>query len=277
MSSQPAEYAQYSRGVYHPSIELLQARYQKHSFAPHYHDVYAVGLVEAGALTNVYKHKFQKIVAAGELFVIHPGEVHTGKPVGDLGVKYRMLYLPTEIVTQWIGEHSFLEETVGVAGKAALPADLPQQLVYLHNILTSAKYSLLKQECVLTMVLTKFFIPGLFMKGADPGYIRIYREVENVKEYIAANYSSNLSLKQLAAMVHVSPFHFLRMFQKQVGLSPHSFQTQIRIEQSKQLIRRNEKLAQVSAQVGFYDQSHFIKAFKALVGTTPNQYLAQNT
>jgi AraC-like DNA-binding protein len=60
-----------------------------------------------------------------------------------------------------------------------------------------------------------------------------------------------------------------------VGLSPHAFQTQIRIEHAKRLIAQNEPMTYIGLHVGFFDQSHFIKVFKSLVGVTPSQYAAR--
>jgi AraC-like DNA-binding protein len=272
MSDPLVEYAHYSRGVNYPDIELLRARYTRHFFTPHYHNEYAVGVVEAGALTNSYKHNFHNIVAAGEVFVIHPGDVHTGRPVGDQGVVYRMLYLPTWVAAQWVAERNVVS---GVSQEfAEMGQDsqgLSRQLIHLHQILVGTEHSLLEQECMLVEVLAQLFLP----RCGQETVAGKSSAVECVKEYIGANFAENLSLHQLAALVNVSPFHFLRMFQNQVGLSPHAYQTQVRVEQAKRLIRQEEKLARIGGQVGFFDQSHFIKAFKSLVGVTPGQYLAQ--
>jgi AraC-like DNA-binding protein len=276
MSDSLVEYAHYSRGVNYPDIELLQARYTRHAFTPHFHDGYAVGVVEAGALTNRYKHNFPNTVAAGEVFVIHPGDVHTGRPVGDQGVVYRMLYLPPRIAAQWVEERNVVS---GVSQEfAAMRRDsqaFSRQLIHFHQILAGADHSLLEQECLLVEILAQLFLPRYSQACEYPDGPCKNSAVEFAKAYIRANFPDNLSLHQLAALVNVSPFHFLRMFQRQVGLSPHAYQTQVRVEQAKRLILQHEKLTRIGGQVGFFDQSHFIKAFKALVGVTPGQYLAQ--
>ncbi len=276
MSDPLIEYAHYSKGVNYPDIELLQARYNRHSFKPHFHDVYAIGVVEAGALTNSYKQNFQNIVTAGEVFVINPGDVHTGRPLGDQGVVYRMLYLPCWIASQWVEERSVL---LGVPQDSARigqgPQGLSRQLIQLHKILAETEDSLLEQECMLVEILAQLFPPRFRQASEYQDGLRKNIEIEFAQDYILANFPETLSLHQLAALVNVSPFHFLRMFQNQVGLSPHAYQTQVRIEQAKRLILQKEKLARIGGQVGFFDQSHFIKAFKSLVGVTPSQYLAQ--
>jgi AraC-like DNA-binding protein len=269
------EYAHYSSGVNYPDIELLYARYTRHFFMPHFHDVYAIGVVEAGALTNSYKQNFQNIVTAGEVFVINPGDVHTGRPVGDQGVVYRMLYLPTWIASQWVDEQKVLLGANQFAGMGHGPQGLSRQLIQFHQSLVGVEHSLLEQECMLVEILVQLFLPCLRQASEYQHGPRKNIEVEFAKDYIIANFQENLSLHQLAGLVNVSPFHFLRMFQNQVGLSPHAYQTQVRVEQAKRLILQHEQLARIGGQVGFFDQSHFIKAFRSLVGVTPGQYLAQ--
>lgn len=276
MSTRFIEFANFRRGMNQPDIELLYARYTKHSFTPHFHDVFAVGVVEAGALTNSYKHNLPDIFGAGDLFVINPGDVHTGKPVGDQGVTYRMMYLPTRIVSQWLQGRNVSDGTLhAFPRKGTNRNELPQQLIRLHQLLAGPEYSQLEQESILTEVLTQLFSSPMAVEEPKPGDSGKNREVNIVIDYLISNFSENISLIQLSAMTNVSPYHLLRIFQKQVGISPHTFQTLQRIEHAKRCILQNEFLTQISVQVGFYDQSHFIKTFKAIVGVTPSQFVGQ--
>jgi AraC family transcriptional regulator len=92
-------------------------------------------------------------------------------------------------------------------------------------------------------------------------------------EYIDANLAKDLSLAEIAAVVHVSPYHFARMFKQETGLSPHQYVLRHRIIKAKQLlINPNHPLLKISQQVGFDSQSHFIKVFRKYTGTTPKNY-----
>jgi AraC-like DNA-binding protein len=64
-----------------------------------------------------------------------------------------------------------------------------------------------------------------------------------------------------------------RVFAREVGMPPHSFQTQVRVARAKRLIRAGQSLAGVAAATGFADQSHFIRQFKRLMKITPGEYL----
>jgi AraC family transcriptional regulator len=89
-------------------------------------------------------------------------------------------------------------------------------------------------------------------------------------EYIEEHLDSEVSLDELAAVAHLSTYHFARLFKASTGLPPHQYVIARRIERAKQLLRGDDlSLAQVAARVGFWDQGHFTRHFKRLVGVTP--------
>jgi AraC family transcriptional regulator len=93
-------------------------------------------------------------------------------------------------------------------------------------------------------------------------------------EYIEENLDLELSLENLAAAVHLSPYHFARLFKVSTGLPPHQYVITRRVERAKQLIRDGDdlSLAQIAARAGFWDQGHFTRHFKRLVGVTPKHF-----
>ncbi|MEM9507829.1 MAG: AraC family transcriptional regulator [Cyanobacteria bacterium P01_E01_bin.35] len=95
-----------------------------------------------------------------------------------------------------------------------------------------------------------------------------------VIEYIHAHLESELSLTELATQLNLSSFHFARLFKKSLGLSPHKYVLQNRIERAKKLIvaASHIPLSDVALQVGFYDQTHFSKAFKKYLGVSPKAF-----
>ena len=91
--------------------------------------------------------------------------------------------------------------------------------------------------------------------------------------YIEDHLASEIALEDLAAAVHLSAFHFARLFRASTGLPPHQYVITRRIERAKQLLRDDElSLAQVAARTGFWDQGHFTRHFKRLVGVTPKHF-----
>jgi AraC family transcriptional regulator len=92
-------------------------------------------------------------------------------------------------------------------------------------------------------------------------------------QYVDENLDRNISLADLAGVVQLSVYHFLRKFRAEFGCPPHAYVMQRRIEQAKrQLARRDIPLKVVAADCGFSDQSHMTRLFRRLLGTTPAEY-----
>lgn len=84
--------------------------------------------------------------------------------------------------------------------------------------------------------------------------------------------TENIALQHLAAVAGLSAYHLLRTFRERYGLPPHAFQLQQRINVAKRMLAEGFSIAEVAFELGFTDQSHFTKKFKAFVGATPRQY-----
>ena len=100
------------------------------------------------------------------------------------------------------------------------------------------------------------------------------RRLEAVIAYIHQHLATGLTLSDLAAVAHLSPYHFARLFKASTGSPPHRYVIARRIERAKQLLRGGDdlSLAQVAARTGFWDQGHFSRHFKRLVGVTPKRF-----
>jgi AraC family transcriptional regulator len=96
------------------------------------------------------------------------------------------------------------------------------------------------------------------------------RRLKAVLESIREHLDAALTLRDLAAVAHLSPYHFARRFKDSTGLPPHRCLIGRRIERAKQLLRGADDLW--LAQVGFWDQGHFTRQFKRLVGVTPKRF-----
>jgi len=78
-------------------VNLLHACYVTHTFAPHFHEGYCLGVIEAGALG--FRYRGEEIVApAGAVNLAIPGEVHTGRAAHETGWTYRMFYLDADLL-----------------------------------------------------------------------------------------------------------------------------------------------------------------------------------
>jgi len=100
-----------------------------------------------------------------------------------------------------------------------------------------------------------------------------HKTVLFAKEYLSQNLDARVSLTDVAEKVKVSQFHFLRMFKLHMGVSPHQYRIQARIQAAKDLLQKEIPLAEVALETGFSDQSHFTNTFKRYAGVTPQKYI----
>ncbi|MDX2273365.1 MAG: AraC family transcriptional regulator [Cyanobacteriota bacterium] len=86
----------------------------------------------------------------------------------------------------------------------------------------------------------------------------------------------DLRLSDLARLIHLSPYHFARLFKQATGMAPHRYHIQCRIDRAKQLLKARElSLAEIATSVGFASQGHLNYHFKQHVGLTPKAFLRQ--
>jgi AraC family transcriptional regulator len=94
-----------------------------------------------------------------------------------------------------------------------------------------------------------------------------------VRTYIELNLGEAISLEDLARVAGISRFHFARQFRACTGESPMGYLLRTRVERAKTLLRDSRaRVVDVSAELGFADQSHFTRTFRRLVGLPPSVY-----
>ena len=98
------------------------------------------------------------------------------------------------------------------------------------------------------------------------------RAVRRAREYLEGRYAENVSLECLSRVAGLSRFHLLRAFRDETGLPPHAYLLGVRLREAKSLLLDGVPVARAAQDAGFFDQSHFTRHFKRLVGVPPGQY-----
>ncbi len=90
-------------------------------------------------------------------------------------------------------------------------------------------------------------------------------------EYINFNLDQNISLEALAEMAGLSTHHFARAFKQTVGMPPHGYVLQRRIEHAQQMLRNTDlPMSEIALSAGFSDQSHLARHFRRITGMSPS-------
>ena len=97
-----------------------------------------------------------------------------------------------------------------------------------------------------------------------------------VEEYIAARYSENIRLGDLASMMGFSEGHFARTFRKQFGMTFVQYLTNYRLQRSQELLADTHlPIEQIAYRVGINSYSYFCTCFKRACGLSPGAYRAE--
>lgn len=253
-------------------VELMHAAYVTQTFPRHSHDGFAVGVIERGTLG--FSYRGENVVApAGTINLANPDEPHTGHAATDAGWTYRMFYLDADWLQEAAREMADRPQSIPFFQAGVIrDDDLAASIRALHVSLEQAEISSLERESRFLGMLCHLI--GRHADAPPPlrGLGRERHTLRQVLRHIDEHLSENVSLAQLASVAGLSPFHFLRVFRSEVGISPHGYVTQMRIRSARALLRKGWPIAAAAQEAGFADQSHFTRSFKRLTGVTPGQY-----
>lgn len=254
-----------------PGVELLRASFRTLRFDRHFHEEYALGVVERGALRFRYLGRTMT-AAAGQVNLVVPGEPHDGHAALPEGWTYRMFYLAPQVVDAACAElaprRAAPHFSAGVLDDPTLAARVRQA----HLLWELPGASRLARQTALLEAVTWWiarhaecpaFLPRL---GNERG------AAARTRALLQERYAEDLSLDVLAGHAGLSPYHLVRVFKACYGLAPHAYLVQVRLARARTLLAGPDRLADIAAAVGFADQSHFTRLFKRRHGLTPGAW-----
>lgn len=113
------------------------------------------------------------------------------------------------------------------------------------------------------------------MKKEPYPKVYLYRRIVQAKLYIDNQYGDTIDLTSMADEAYFSKFHFIRLFRKTYGKTPHQYLTWVRLEKAKELLQTEASVADACYAVGFDSITSFTGLFKRITGITPSAYQAE--
>jgi AraC-like DNA-binding protein len=260
----PAEWVDATRPA--DGVELLRARLRGRPFSRHRHDVYAVGVTEEGIQAFDYRGTVERSLP-GQVFVLHPDELHDGRAEDQGLFAYRQVYVNTDLIASTL---------LALKGRpTSLPFAPPvSDDRVLARVVRSAFASAHEPLGLDTLVLQ--LAQGLLRSSGSRldslrGRVDV-PAVERGRDFLRSRLTAVQS-GEVEEVTGLDRYQFARQFRAVYGTSPHRYSVMRRVDVARGWLRDDRPVAETALEAGFADQAHFTRTFKAAFGMTPGRYV----
>lgn len=251
-------------------IHAVEARTRR-SFARHTHEQFGIGVIVQGAHVSASGRGTVE-AGCGDTITVNPGEVHDGAPIGCEERAWTMLYFDPAIVC---GINADLDEGRSGDYEFFFPVirsvSLAARFHRLYAAVTGghvSAQSLLCEESLLLLLADA----RCTHNDETAGMPKVPAAIRTARSLIDDDPTAALSLEDLARASGLSRFQVVRGFSRSVGMTPHAYLVQKRIDAARRLIAHGSSLAEAAAASGFADQSHMTRIFVRKYGISPRAY-----
>jgi len=234
-----------------------------------YSVAYGVTLVTAGAFDFWYRRRV-RTQSDLELKLKEPGEVHRDlrvhAPVSaiSIGLSPERISEAAERLGYRPGPH-FQDVVVPAL------APLRHAALALYRALRARRASSLSVDsCAATLIDA---LLSRFAESRRDVVLRAHPGVERARQVLHDRIAENVTLSELECASGLDRFQLLRRFKRDYGLPPHQYRTHLRIALARSYLAGGKPIAEIAAELGFYDQSQLHRHFRRIVGTTPGRLL----
>ena len=248
-------------------VELFRARLRGRPFSRHRHDVYAIGVTEEGIQAFDYRGTVEHSLP-GQVFVLHPDELHDGRAEGPGVFGYRQIYVnPGRIAA------ALLALTTRPAPLPFAPpvADDP----VLARLVRIAFAHALEPLAVDALVLQ--LAEGLLRCSATglTDCLRCHVDlpaIERGRDFLQSRLT-RVDSSEVEHITGLDRYQFARQFRAVHATSPYRYSVMRRLDAARSWLRDARPLAETALEAGFADQAHLTRTFKAALGMTPGRYV----
>lgn len=247
-----------------PHVESRRACYKAHS-----HPTFSIGVVDAGHSHFTGAGNGQQRLTPGTLVLVPARRVHACNPESGQAWSYQMLHVDAD----WLAQLHLESGLEGAGpGEPARICQVPEvyRLFCELNSLLFSNASHCEKDAALIAFLGDLDCARLAPLAPAPALGA--SELSGLIAHIEDQDPAQLSLAVLARQAGLGRYQLIRAFRAATGFTPHAYLLNARVNRGRQLLGEGQALADVAYKLGFADQSHFQRVFKAHVGVTPGQY-----
>jgi AraC-like DNA-binding protein len=256
-----------------PFVESRRACRSRACYKPHSHPTFSIGAVDEGTSLFTGASDGQVVLRAGTVVLVPASRVHACNPTTDTAWSYQMLHLDA----RWIRSvrQDYTQAGTG-CGNAEPVRIVTEPSIYarfcrLNALLFSGADPHDKEAALIELVHDCDLIQGepIEAPGASSP---LATQLQPVLDRLRSAPSSSLALVELAQLAGMSRYQLIRAFRAVTGMTPHAWQVNQRINLAREWIRAGDSTSDVAYHLGFADQAHFQRVFKAYAGVTPGRF-----
>ncbi|NAZ45298.1 helix-turn-helix domain-containing protein [Vibrio toranzoniae] len=266
----------YQKSAHTKGLCSFSAKIKDFSYGKHAHEEFSIGVTCRGRqdfFSNGTFHKSQ----AGNVIFFNPEQVHDGHAGGGKDMEYEMVYIPESTMMslmQSIGNVSKDQSLLKVS--SFHDAVLQKQIISIARLMNLEQpLSSLEEEHLLLGIAHSIVRLGDGSFIDKVAYGRTDKLLEQAKEFIHFNLNRKLGIEEISSAANMSKYHFIRLFNKQFGMTPHQYVLSYKINRVKRELELGDNAANIAFKYGFSDLSHLNRNFKNTFGITPTQYQKQ--
>ncbi|NEC65964.1 AraC family transcriptional regulator [Streptomyces sp. SID9727] len=268
-AQQPTEWARHWSYAELPDLDLLRARYIRHTFPRHSHEGYVVATVSRG-VEDIGTPAGTLHAGPGTVVMINPEVPHTARAGVPEGWVYDTLYPSAQVVNDIAADTTRLRGTVGFAETGVADPYAARLIAEVHR--AAEEGNALAADSVLRVVVTRLLTRhGASLPVSAPRAAGA-RDAARARALLEARMAEPPTLEALAAELGTSPFALLRAFKKQYGMPPHTWLTDARVRRARRMLDAGTAPSVAATEVGFTDQPHLNRHFTRIVGVPPGAY-----
>lgn len=259
-----------------PELEMRRSCQENSCYRPHAHDALSIGIIDEGSSIFTGPDGAGCELVPGNVVIIPAGRAHSCNPDAGRWV-YRMIHMDQA----WVDD---------------LMPELAHEPLLTHvTVLRDAVFY--EQLCGLTDEI----FAGLRPEHIGPSFARVFRELrraslvativgtaarprhgadEALDVRLAPVFArlredaQNPSLQELGEAVGMDRHQLSRAVRRLTGLAPLAWRQNSRVQRARRMLREGHTIAETAHALGFADQSHFHRVFKAHVAASPGSYRA---
>ncbi len=256
-----------------PYAESRRACHSRACYKPHSHPTFSIGAVDQGISRFTGAIGGPVTLHAGTIVFVPASRVHACNPEPDTAWSYQMLHLDAAWLHAVRQEYAQEDMNDWDREPARIVADPTVYARFCRlNILLFSQADPRDKEAALI----EFFGECDEARGLrfDAPAIspRLSEQIQPVRDFLQGGPASGTTLSDLAQLAGMSRYQLIRAFRSTTGMTPHAWQLNQRVNLAREWIREGEGIADVAYRLGFADQAHFQRVFKAHTGITPGRF-----